>query len=94
MVYLGKNQFVNFYPVRGETEFTQIKAYHAEVASGQRPRPSRQEGLFPGIEGALDQVEKAGYLLSIITSRSSGRLRDLLEANGIGKRFITLKNYR
>ena len=78
-------------PGAGETEFAQIKAYHAEVANGERPRPAREESLFPGIVDVLDQVEEAGYLLSIITSRSSGRLQDLLDANGIGKRFITLK---
>ena len=78
-------------PGAGETEFAQIKAYHAEVASGERLHPSRKESLFPGIEEALDRVEEAGYLLSIITSRSSGRLHKLLEANGIGERFITLK---
>ena len=78
-------------PGAGETEFAQIKAYHAEVASGERLRPSRQESLFPGIVEALDRVGEAGYLLSIITSRSSGRLQKLLEANGIGERFITLK---
>jgi len=78
-------------PGAGETEFNKIRAYHAEVASGKRPHPSRQERLFPGIKEALDQFEEAGFLLSVITSRSSGRLQDLLEANGIGKRFITLK---
>ena len=78
-------------PGAGETEFAQIKAYHAEVADGKRPRPARQEKLFPGIVDVLDQVEEAGYLLSIITSRSSGRLQDLLDENGIGKRFIRLK---
>lgn len=78
-------------PGAGESEFAQIKAYHAEVADGKRPRPARQEKLFPGIIDVLDQVEEAGYLLSIITSRSSGRLQDLLDANGLGKRFIKLK---
>ena len=78
-------------PGAGKTEFAQIKAYHAEVASGKRPRPSRKENLFPGINDVLKQVEDAGYLLSIITSRSSGRLQELLEANGIGRRFVTLK---
>ena len=78
-------------PGAGEIEFAQIKAYHAEVANGERPRPAREESLFPGIVDVLNQVEEAGYLLSIITSRSSGRLQELLDANGIGKRFITLK---
>jgi len=78
-------------PGAGKTEFDQIKAYHLEVASGKRPRPSRKERLFPGIKDVLNQVEEAGYLLSIITSRSSGRLQELLESNGIGRRFATLK---
>jgi phosphoglycolate phosphatase len=78
-------------PGAGKTEFDQIKAYHLDVASGKRPRPPRKERLFPGIKNVLNQVEEAGYLLSIITSRSSGRLQELLEANGIGRRFATLK---
>jgi phosphoglycolate phosphatase len=86
-----KESIYELLPGAGETEFAQIKAYHTEVASGKRPRPFRQESLFPGIEDALDRVEEAGYLLSVITSRSSDRLKNLLEANGIGKRFITLK---
>ena len=78
-------------PEAGEKEFEKIKAYHEDVASGVRAAPPRQEKLFPGILDALDKIELAGYLLSIITSRSSGRLQQLLDNNGIGGRFITLK---
>jgi len=78
-------------PEAGQNEFAQIKAYHAEVASGVRPRPERQEAVFPGIIEVLDQIDLSGYLLSIITSRSSGRLQELLDNNGIGERFVTLK---
>jgi len=78
-------------PGAGENEFAQIKAYHAEVANGVRPRPESQELVFPGIIEVLDQIDLSGYLLSVITSRSSGRLHELLDYNGIGERFIILK---
>ena len=36
-------------------------------------------------------MEEAGYLLAIITSRSGGRLLQLLEAQNIHNRFVSLK---
>lgn len=78
-------------PGAGEAEFAQIRAYHEAVARGDRPRPVREQTLFPGVIPMLDAVEEAGYLLSIITSRSGSRLTELLEAEGIAHRFVSLK---
>ena len=78
-------------PGAGEAEFAEIRAYHDAVAQGKRPKPSREQTLFPGVIQMLDAVEEAGYLLAIITSRSGGRLTELLEAQNIAKRFISLK---
>lgn len=78
-------------PDAGPKEFAMIRNYHDEVARGVRSRPPRAEALFPGAVDALDALEDAGYLLSIITSRSNGRLVDLLKQQGIAERFIALK---
>ena len=78
-------------PDAGAAEFAKIRSYHDEVARGLRPRPPRDQTLFPGAVETLDALEEAGYLLSIITSRSNGRLVDLLEQQGIAKRFVALK---
>ncbi len=78
-------------PGAGDAEFAQIRAYHEAVARGDKTRPPRQQDLFPGALDMLDAVENSGYLLAIITSRSSGRLHELLDAQGIGNRFVSLK---
>jgi phosphoglycolate phosphatase len=78
-------------PEAGPAEFARIRNYHDEVARGLRPRPPRNPALFPGAVEALDALEDAGYLLSIITSRSNRRLADLLAEQGIVTRFIALK---
>ena len=78
-------------PDAGAAEFARIRNYHDEVARGLRPRPPRDQALFPGAVETLDALEEAGYLLSIITSRSNGRLVDLLEQQGIARRFVALK---
>jgi len=78
-------------PEAGEAEFAQIQAYYDSVARGERPTPSREQTLFPGALQMLDAVEENGYLLAIITSRPSRRLAQLLEAEKIAHRFISLK---
>ena len=86
-----EESIVELLPGAGEAEFAQIRAYHDEVARGERPRPARSEELFPGVLPMLDAVAESGYLLAIITSRSGGRLIELLEAQGIRNRFVSLK---
>ncbi|MDA1326614.1 MAG: HAD-IA family hydrolase [Proteobacteria bacterium] len=78
-------------PRAGEAEFAKIRAYHESMARGERPKPRREETLFPGVLPMLNAVEEAGYLLAIITSRSGHRLSELLEAQNIVNRFISLK---
>ena len=78
-------------PGAGDAAFAAIRAYHESVARGERPTPPRDLSLFPGVLEMLDAVEEAGYLLAIITSRSGRRLSELLEAQDIAKRFVSLK---
>lgn len=86
-----EESIVKLLPGAGDAEFGQIRTYHDEIARGERPRPARSEELFPGVISMLDAVEQSGYLLAIITSRSGGRLVELLEAQGIRNRFVSLK---
>ncbi len=78
-------------PGAGEAEFARIRVYHDEVARGERSRPPRREDMFPGVVETLETLDRAGYLLAIITSRSSKRLVELLGEHGIADHFITLK---
>ena len=78
-------------PGAGEKEFAMIRAYHDEVARGERSRPERREELFPGVVETLEALDRDGYLLAIITSRSTRRLVELLGEHGIADHFISLK---
>lgn len=78
-------------PGSGPEEFAMIRDYHDQVARGERQRRVPDQTLFDGIPELLDGLEEAGYLLAIITSRSSHRLHELLEKEGIGNRFVSLK---
>lgn len=78
-------------PGAGEREFAMIRTYHDEVARGERSRPERREALFPGVVETLDALDRDGYLMAIITSRSTRRLVELLGEHGIAGHFISLK---
>lgn len=78
-------------PGAGEAEFARIRAYHEAVARGERQRPERREALFPGVIETLEALDGEGYLLAIITSRSTRRLIELLGEHGIADHFISLK---
>ena len=79
-------------PGAGPREVAMIKEYHAEIARGERAPPERPpETLYPGAVEMLDELEAEGYLLAIVTSRSNRRFLDLVERNGLGGRFVTVK---
>ena len=76
-------------PGAGETEFAAIRNYHDEVRRGVRTRPAAGISPFPGAHEVLDHLDAEGYLLGIVTSRSSHRLHDLLDEHGLAGRFQT-----
>lgn len=78
-------------PGAGPEEFEQIRAYHEEVRQGLRVRPARREALFPGVRDTLRALEAEDYLLGIVTSRTGGRLSELLDAHEIGNHFVVIK---
>lgn len=78
-------------PDAGKKEFFLIRKYYEELAKGTRQRPRQDQNLFPGVREMLKEVRGAGYMLAIITSRSGGRLRELLASQGIEREFVTLK---
>lgn len=47
------------------------------------------EPLYEGIHPLLMQLQKAGYLLGIVTNKGSHGLASILRTNGIGAYFIT-----
>ncbi len=78
-------------PGAGEREFAMIRNYHDEVARGERTRKVPEQKLFDGVIDLLDELDRKGYLLAIITSRNSHRLDELLHRQGIADRFVSLK---
>ena len=78
-------------PGAGEREFALIRNYHDEVRRGLRSRPPVVETAFAGAHDILEELEQAGYLLGIVTSRSNRRLHELLEEQGFHGKFLTLK---
>lgn len=79
-------------PGAGPQEVALIRSYYSEVAQGKRTAPDRPpETLFPGVVELLDALEEDGYVLAIVTSRSSNRLEHLIERNGLGGRFVSVK---
>ncbi len=78
-------------PGAGEKEFAMIRDYHDEVRRGVRTRPPVSEEIFSGALEMLDLLDEAGYLLGVVTSRTGGRLEELLEKHSLHGRFQTLK---
>jgi len=78
-------------PGAGADEFGRIRAYHEEVRQGVRTRPPRSESPFPGALETLARFEEDDYLIGLVTSRSTHRLSELLEKEGFGGKFVTLK---
>ncbi len=78
-------------PDAGPSEFERIRAYYEDVRLGRRSRPARRETLFPGARETLRALEEDDYVLGIVTSRSGGRLFDLLEAHQISDHFCVVK---
>jgi phosphoglycolate phosphatase len=78
-------------PGAGPDEFARIRAYHEEVRQGVRFRPPRSESPFPGALDLIARLEAEDYLIGLVTSRSTHRLKELLEREGFGGKFVTLK---
>ncbi len=86
-----EESIVYLLPEAGPREFAMIRNYHDELARGDRRRVVPEQTLFAGVTDLLDGLDRDGYLLAIITSRSSHRLHELLEKEKIADRFICLK---
>ena len=78
-------------PGAGEQEFAMIRDYHEDVRRGKRTRPPIRENTFDGALEILDVLEEQGYLLGLVTSRSGGRLNEVLKKHNLEDRFLTRK---
>ena len=79
-------------PGGGAKEVEMIKAYHAEIARGERSPPERPpETIFDGAHELLERLEKCGYLMAIVTSRSNRRFFEILKRVGLEGTFQTIK---
>lgn len=79
-------------PDAGPREVEMLKSYQAEISRGERPRPATPpERLFPGASAFLDRLEAEGYLLALVTSRSSRRIKEILSRTGLEGRFVSVQ---
>jgi phosphoglycolate phosphatase len=78
-------------PGSGDAERQRIRNFYSDISREDRVRQARREKLFPGVREMLEKVERSGALLAIITSRSGGRLRELLRTQDIETYFTILK---
>jgi len=59
--------------------------------SRMRDEGRLSEPLFPGARAALDDLERAGWVLGVSTGKSRRGLDKALEAHGLDGRFVTLQ---
>lgn len=53
--------------------------------------PDTEEPLFPGVMAALDELERAGYLLGLATGKSRRGVQSMLDGHGLHGRFLTIQ---
>jgi len=53
--------------------------------------PDTVEPLFPGVLEALDELERAGWLLGLATGKSRRGVDNMLTNHGLGGRFVTIQ---
>lgn len=53
--------------------------------------PDTDEPLFPGVIEALDELERAGWLLGLATGKSRRGVQAMLDSHGLHGRFLTIQ---
>jgi phosphoglycolate phosphatase len=53
--------------------------------------PHTAEPLFPGVLEALDELERAGWLLGLATGKSRRGVDNMLDNHGLAGRFVTIQ---
>lgn len=54
-------------------------------------RPDYEDPMFPGAADALDQLDAAGYLLGLATSKSRKGVQRFIDTHDYGNRFLTVR---
>ncbi len=67
-----------------------VDAYRSAFAT-LRGRPEHQDALYPGAVEALDDLDRAGFLLGVATGKSLRGLRATIERHALDGRFATLQ---
>ena len=53
--------------------------------------PECEEPLFPGVREALDEMERAGWLLGLATGKSRRGVESMLDSHDLQGRFVTIQ---
>jgi phosphoglycolate phosphatase len=75
----------------GSRALEPVVAAYKTAAIAQRLEPDHHEPLFPGLLGALDRLDQAGFLLGVATGKARRGLNFTLTTHGLSDRFVTLQ---
>jgi phosphoglycolate phosphatase len=79
------------FPGLDPTAHQTLDREYREAFNRMRLRPDHREPLFEGTLGALEDLERAGFLLGIATGKAQRGVDYFLKKNGFEKRFITIQ---
>lgn len=68
-----------------------VAEQYKEAFRALRLMPDTVEPLFPGVIEALDELERAGWLLGLATGKSRRGVDNMLENHGLEGRFLTIQ---
>ena len=64
---------------------------YKEAFRALRLLPETEEPLFPGVRAALDELERAGWLLGLATGKSLRGVHSMLDRHDLHGRFVTIQ---
>lgn len=79
-------------PEHGEETHLAVAHSYKDAFFTLRSRLDEAEPLFPGAIEALDELERAGWLLGVATGKSRRGVDTFVERHRLEGRFITLQN--
>lgn len=69
----------------------QVAEAYKDAFRALRLLPDTEEPLFPGVMEALDELEKAGWLLGLATGKSRRGVQAMLDSHDLHGRFVTIQ---
>lgn len=69
----------------------QVAEAYKDAFRALRLLPDTEEPLFPGVPEALDELERAGWLLGLATGKSRRGVQAMLDCHRLHGRFVTIQ---